>query len=210
MRPLASLAAAALLAACNFAEPPPPIEAPADTPSAEAPPPAPADANAITADGWGPLRIGMTRAEVVAALGPDANPNAVGGPDPEACDLFRPENAPEGLHVMIQNGVLTRITLTDNTSLKTDRGFGIGDSAAAIKAAYGADAHVSPHHYIGLPAEYITVWSSLGGATLDEHGWLPENSAPNARGIRYETNAEGAVTEIHAGGPSIQYVEGCS
>jgi hypothetical protein len=152
----------------------------------------------------------MTRAEVVAALGEDANPNAVGGPDPEACDIFHPARAPENLFVMIQRGALTRITLEGASTLKTDRGFGIGDSAAAIKAAYGSSARVEPHHYLGLPAEYITVWTTTGGATPNEHGWIPENTAPNARGIRYETDAEGRVTSIHAGGPSIQYVEGCS
>src|SRR3970040_816280 len=31
----------------------------------------------LTPDGWGPLRIGMSRAEVVAAAGEDANPDAV-------------------------------------------------------------------------------------------------------------------------------------
>jgi hypothetical protein len=206
MRLFASLALVALLAACS-AEPP--VKTPAEQPP-DATTPAPAAANAITSEGWGPLRIGMTRDDVVTAMGPDANPNAIGGSDAEACDIFHPARAPEGLYVMIQRNVLTRISFTDNTALKTDRGFGIGDNAAAIKTAYGANAHVQPHHYVGLPAEYITVWTSLGGGALDEHGWLPENTTPNARGIRYETNAEGAVTEIHAGGPTIQYVEGCS
>lgn len=207
MRSFATAAAVLLLAACgqqaNTTKTP-------ETPAATTPEPTPVDMNAITSEGWGPLRIGMTRAEVVAALGADANPNAVGGPDPEACDLFHPARAPEGLYVMIQRDVLTRISLQDNAALETDRGFGIGDQASALKNAYGTAAHIQPHHYLGLPAEYITVWTNTGGATLDEHGWVPENTTPNARGIRYETNAEGAVTEIHAGGPSIQYVEGCS
>jgi hypothetical protein len=207
MRLLASLALAASLAACSAD--PPPVKTPAEEPPATTTPP-PVDTNAITSEGWGQLRIGMTRAEVIAALGADANPNAVAGPDPESCDLFHPARAPEGLYVMIQRNVLTRISVQDNRTLKTDRGFGVGDSASAIKAAYGASARVEPHHYIGLPAEYITVWTSTGGATPNEHGWIPENTTPNARGIRYETNAQGAVTEIHAGGPSIQYVEGCS
>ncbi len=203
MKYLATAAVIALLAACGqTTAPPTTTEAPITT--------APVDANAITSEGWNSLRIGMTRAEVTAAVGAQANPNTVGGADPASCDLFHPANAPEGMLVMIQQDVLTSITLRNNTTLKTDRGFGIGDTAAAIKAAYGASAHVLPHHYIGLPAEYITVWTNTGGATLDEHGWIPENTTPNARGIRYETNAEGRVTEIHAGGPSIQYVEGCS
>jgi hypothetical protein len=55
----------------------------------------------ITPDGWGPLRIGMSGAEVVAAAGEDANPDAVGGPDPERCDEFRPARAPAGILVMV-------------------------------------------------------------------------------------------------------------
>ena len=51
----------------------------------------------LTAEGWDGLRIGMTRAEVVAAAGEDANPEAVGGPEPEMCDEFRPADAPECL-----------------------------------------------------------------------------------------------------------------
>ena len=38
---------------------------------------------------------------------------------------------------------------------------------------------------------------------------LDEAPAANARGIVYEVGLEGDVSQIHAGGPSIQYVEGC-
>src|SRR5690606_9883692 len=72
------------------------------------------DATHITPDGWGPLRIGMTRAEVVAAAGEDANPNAVGGPIPEECDEFRPREAPDGVLLMLEQGVLTRISISRN------------------------------------------------------------------------------------------------
>lgn len=200
MRLLAALLAAAL-AACN-SEPPATTQAPVEAP-------APVDANAITSEGWGPLRIGMTRAEVTAAVGATATPGAVGGPDEAACDLFHPARAPEGMLVMIQQDRLTSITLRNNLDLKTDRGFGVGDQASAIKAAYGSTALVQPHKYVD-GAEYITVWTNTGGATPNEDGWIPENTTPNARGMRYETSAEGVVTAVHAGGPSIQYVEGCS
>jgi hypothetical protein len=206
MRLLAAAALAFVLASCSAEAPAPP--ATTETPAAAPAPPV--DANAITPEGWGPLRIGMTRAEVTAAVGPTATPNAAGGADPDSCDLFHPVRTPEGMLVMIQRNVLTSITVRNNTELKTDRGFGVGDAASAIKAAYGSSAQVQPHHYIGLPAEYITVWTTTGGAAPNEHGYLDENAGRNARGIRYETNAEGAVTGVHAGGPTIQYVEGCS
>jgi len=149
------------------------------------------------------LRVGMTIPEITAALGPDSDPSAVGGADPEICDQFRPEQAPEGLLVMVENGLLSRISLINPSTLKTDRGFGIGDNAVAIKAAYGANAEASPHKYREAPAEYITAWS----------GSAPPANAPmpdSARGIVYEIGEDGRVAMIHAGGPSIGYVEGCS
>ncbi|MFN4297921.1 MAG: hypothetical protein ACK4FB_13905 [Brevundimonas sp.] len=186
------------LAACgqpdeSAPETPPAAEAPAQTP----------DSNALSAQGWGPLRIGMTRAEITRALGPDANPDAVGGPDPESCDQYRPERAPEGVLLMLEQGVLTRISLIREATLTTDRGFGIGDSAADIKAAYGDAAQVSPHKYVDAPAEYITVWT-------DGPSSAPYREDPDARGVVYEIGADGNVSMIHVGGPSIQYVEGCS
>jgi hypothetical protein len=197
MRLLATAAIAALLTACNPAAPPP---ASTDTPAITAPA---ADPNAITSEGWNTLRIGMTRADVTTAVGA-GNPNAVGGADPQACDLFHPANAPEGMLVMIQQDVLTSITLRNNTTLRTDRGFGVGSTAAEIKAAYGASAVSQPHKYVD-GAEYITIWTT-GGPTAS----TPFVQDPTARGVRYETNAEGVVTAVHAGGDSIQNVEGCS
>lgn len=197
MRLLTTAAIAALLAACGQPAPPPATtEPPATTAPAT-------DPNDITSEGWNTLRVGMTRAEVTAAVGA-GNPNAVGGPDPQACDLFHPANAPEGMLVMIQQDVLTSIILRNNTTLKTDRGFGVGSTAAEIKAAYGASAQSEAHKYIE-GAEYITVWTTGAPATP---GAFVEDA--NARGVRYETDAQGVVTAVHAGGPSIQNVEGCS
>lgn len=150
----------------------------------------------LTADGWGPLRIGMTHAEVIAAAGEDANPEAVGGPDPEQCDEFRPTHAPEGMIVMIERGSLTRISLGAGSTVKTDRGFGVGDAADAIKHAYGTAIVTAPHHYAPAPAEYITIWRTASGG-------------PNARGLVYEIGADGRVAHVRAGGPSIAYAEGC-
>ncbi|MBC7768626.1 MAG: hypothetical protein H7124_07545 [Phycisphaerales bacterium] len=196
MRTFAAIALAACLAACTAEQAPAP-------PAPAAPEQAP-NANALTAQGWGPLRIGMTVAEITAALGPDADPDSVGGADPAQCDQYRPERAPEGMLLMVEQGLLTRISLINESPLKTDRGFGLGDSAAAIKAAHGASATSTPHRYAEAPAEYIAVWTN---AQPGPGGYVQD---PNARGIVYETGANGIVQTIHAGGPSIQYVEGCS
>ncbi|MFN3931281.1 MAG: hypothetical protein ACK4JY_05965 [Brevundimonas sp.] len=203
IRPLLLSSAVLMLAACGAPDSEPAPAAPPAAPAQPAAPAAtPATTNAVTAEGWGPLRVGMTRAEVEAALGPDANPNAVGGPDPASCDTFHPERAPEGLTVMVENGVLTSIWLAREATLKTDRGFGVGDEAAAIKTAYGAAATASPHKYSEPPAEYITAWSSGGGT-----GYVQD---PAARGINYHIGNDGRVQHVAAGGPSIQYVEGCA
>lgn len=195
-----STAAVLALAACG-APPPEPADAPAE-PVAPAEPGTPgasvSAADKLTALGFGPLRVGMTRAEVEAALGPDANPEAVGGPDPASCDMFRPERAPEGLLVMVENGVLTSVWLSRNTAVETDRALNIGDMAAEVKRVYGAAAEVEPHKYVEAPAEYITVWST------------PDHQGPAARGLKYEIGMDGRVQSIAGGGPSIQYVEGCA
>jgi len=162
---------------------------------------APAPANALTATGWGPLAIGMTRAEIVKALGDDADPGAVGGPEPEACDQFRPARAPAGMLVMLEDGKLTRISVSE-PGVRTGRGLQVGDSAAAVKQAYGDALVVQPHKYVEAPAQYLTAWTGTKPAK-------PDVDDPAARGVRYETDDKGKVTMIHAGGPSIQYIEGC-
>ena len=216
LKPTIALLAAATLAGCNFAATGPDQDEPQAmattrdtglaTPPAGASPAAqaPADRKTITADGWGPLRIGMTRTEIETALGPDANPDAVGGPEPEQCEQFRPERAPEGMLLLLEDQKLARISLSDNRDLKTPQGFGIGDSAARIKQALGGRIEAEPHKYADAPAEYLTMWE--GPAPQGDRGYVDD---ANARGIRYEIDSHGKVGMIHAGDDSIQYVEGC-
>lgn len=205
IHPIPHLVLATLLAACNSDAPPGSSEATSPDTVTAARTAAGSDTAAsrpqpgsllLTPDGWGPLRIGMTLDDVVAAAGEDANPDAVGGPEPERCDEFRPRDVPAGVLVMIENGVLTRISVSRNTDITTPTGLRVGDPAADIIAAYGDRADVTPHKYVAAPAKYITVWNEPGEDAL-------------RRGIRYEVGADGVVTFLRGGGPSIEYVEGC-
>ena len=152
----------------------------------------PARPPAITAEGWGTLKVGMPLAAIERAMGRDSRPGAVGGPEPDACDEFHPRRAPAGLIVMTERNRLSRISVT-RPGLATDRGIRVGDTAAQVRAAYrGRTLRVEPHKYTDAPARYYT--------------WLRDAR----RGIVYETNQKGRVASIHAGDANaIRYVEGC-
>lgn len=200
-RILISSLAALALAACGGGETPAP-EAPApETPAAEtAPAPTPSSGETLTAEGWGPLKIGMTKAEVIAAVGDTKTPDAVGIPGSE-CLEFQPMRAPDGLWVMIEGDKLTRITVGDMSTVKTDTGLGLGDTADTAMASI-AYIQRSPHKYQDPPAEYLTWWT-----TPQSEPYVQDEAA---RGIVFEIDGTGKVGAIHAGGPSIQYVEGCA
>jgi hypothetical protein len=189
------------LAACNAPETaktpeaqPPEAAAPADPADAVA-------ANVLTPLGYGPLKIGMTQAEVDAAVGPP--PANAAEAEPSECRYYHPPRAPEGVLVMVENGVLTRLTATKDSTVKTGDGVGVGYDGEQLKARYAA-ATVTPHKYQGAPSAYVTLWPGkprLQGAYVTD---------PAARGLVFEIGQDGKVAFIHAGGPSIQNVEGCS
>ncbi|MEM8695260.1 MAG: hypothetical protein AAGE05_04475 [Pseudomonadota bacterium] len=162
----------------------------------------PAANDMLTAEGWGPLRIGMSREEVTAAVGGKADPDAMGGPEPEFCEEYQPADTPDGLFVMIEQGTLARVTLVGDTEVRTPESITVGDSADQVRAAYGEELRTMPHTYVDAPGEYLTIWTM---GDVGENGTSDEN----ARGIRYEIGENGMVQLIHAGGPAIQYVEGC-
>jgi hypothetical protein len=97
--------------------------------------------------------------------------------------------------VMIERGLLTRITLARDANIRTDAGIGLGDSSAKVEAAYGGSLTSLAHQYWPAPARYLTVWTSPPG--------------DSTRGIRYVIDANERVSMIHAGARSIEYVEGC-
>ncbi len=190
---LTSLAVLAL-AACGEPKPAEKAEAPATAAPAE---PTPVDPNLLTPDGIGVIRIGQSVGEVQALSGMSDTPIA----DPSGCNIFHPSRAPAGVMVMAELGHVTRITLHEGATVKTAKGFGVGSEGAAIKAAYGGGVIVQPSKYEPAPAQDLYVWAK-GGSTQ----YVAD---PEARGVRYEVGADGKVTAVHAGGPSIQLAESC-
>jgi len=204
MRHLILILIAGALAACGESAPEPVNTNPQSGLEPGASPSPAADPQTLRPEGWGPLRIGMTKAEIESALGPDSAPNAVGGNDVEVCDIFHPQRAPEGLLVMLTDGRLSRITLMRDAPVETSEGLKIGASAADVLRAYGQRAQTQPHKYIDAPAQYVTVW------TAPRPSGEPFVDDPSARGVRYEIGIESKVVGIHAGDRSIQNVEGCA
>lgn len=161
-----------------------------------------ASAPALTPQGYGSLKIGMSQAEVDAAVG--APPASAAVAEPSECRQYHPPRAPKGLLVMTEKGVLTRLTAIKGSAVMTEDGVGVGYDGEQLKTNYGAAARFSPHKYLGAPAGYLTTWPGAG------HLLGTYVADPAARGLVFEIGQDGKVVAIHAGGPSIQYVEGCS
>lgn len=181
---------ALLLSACGQPEPAP-------DPAPDAPPAESPDPNTLTPEGLGEIRIGMSRADLERAVGA-LPPEASAVNDPMVCTYGRPASAPENVLVMLENDRVTRITLIRESPVRTADDIGLGDEAARVLETLGSRAETLPHKYVEAPAQYVDVWTNASP------------SSPDARGYRYEVSAEGRVSLIHAGTPSILYVEGCA
>jgi hypothetical protein len=142
----------------------------------------------LTPDGYGPIRIGMTRAEVTRLVGAPLE----GEEYTEGCIETHAGRGWGGMWFMFEGGRLSRISVAERSRVTTPRGIGIGATEAAVRRAYPAGLVAEPHEYQSPPARYLTFWVR-----------------PEVRGIRFETNESRRVATIHAGGSSIQYVEGC-
>jgi hypothetical protein len=149
---------------------------------------APAKTSRLTPDGWGAYRIGMGEADL-GKLGVKIPP--VDEVNTFACRQMRAPGAGD-IVLMTQDGKLTRLSIGQESRLKTDRGLGVGAPAAVVRKGYGKALQETRHTYQDPPAVYLTYRPKPGG-----------------NGVRYEVNQDGRVGMIHVGGPSIEYVEGC-
>ncbi len=169
----------------------PQAEPPASTP-APAPAPAPdtskpATSWAVTENGIGKLRAGMTVADAKAAYPSFSVPAG----DPSACSYAKMNGLPSGVAVMVEAGKVARVEVRSG-SVATSTGARIGDTEAKIKSLYPNQVAVTPHKYEAT-GHYLTV--------------TPSGSANNR--IIFETDGK-RVTNYRAGArPQVEYVERC-
>ena len=97
------------------------------------------------------------------------------------------------LWLMFEDDRLTRITASENgTHARTAQNVGVGSTDAAVRAAYRTVVEQGAHYDVP-PAHNLIVWT-----------------VPDQTGLLFEVNGQGVVTAVHAGGPSILYMEGCA
>jgi hypothetical protein len=154
--------------------------------------PAPSYDWKLTPAGWGPVRIGMTQAQTEKALKIQLEGEAFDNQG-SCMELYSSDQRLAGLYFMFLDGKLSRISAGERSAIKTPRSMGVGSTAEEVRAAYGEKLKAEPHHYLDLPAEYLTYWLK-----------------PTKSGVRFETDAQRRVETIHAGDASIQFIEGCA
>lgn len=155
--------------------------------------------------GFGPLLIGSSLDSVRRSVGiPMKN---LGDPleeEPDAsCDYWGPADLKMPfLGLLAEDGRLASITLTDEyvedpneqrrwTNIKTDRGIGLGDSVAQVRAAY--------------PEAVREEGYDEGPLDLELYHW----DKSSGHGVKFEID-DGVVSTISVGTKAIRYYEGCA
>lgn len=124
-----------------------------------APAPAPSGPPVATFEGYGPIKIGMTKDEAAAAMGGQPTENHY-----YSCSVLNDGRGQQALTVWINDGTgrVTGIETPPGTA--TDRGVGDGSSPDEIKAAYGAPEFTIEDGYVGgQGSEAVNVRNQKGG-----------------------------------------------
>ena len=141
-------------------------------------------------DGYGPIRIGWTLAELNAALKQNLKPAYEVN---ETCDYVTPSGLPPGMALMVESDTIVRIDV-DSAGVLTAEGAGVGDEETRVLKLYGNRIAVMPHKYTGPTGHYLIV----------------SFTADSMARIIFETDGK-KVLQYRAGRrPAVEYVEGCA
>lgn len=153
-------------------------------------PPDPSGGVVATAEGFGPVRLGMTASEAFQAAGDQF----VGTAELASCSglVYKAGAGEAAAYVPIDEAVVTSITTPEGT--RTDRGIGSGDTLVELEEAYGEDHTTGVVETQAGSAAYVTT----GSATQAENG-----TAPGLIGFPVNGIALGAPTV--GGIPGFEY-----
>jgi hypothetical protein len=140
-------------------------------------------------DGIGPVKIGMTIAQLNATLH-----ERFGMPEDESdrgCFYLEPKAHP-GVSFMMENGKLVRVDV-GMRGIETRSGIQVGDSENRTHRVYGSSLTVETRAYLDEPDHFLTIKSKDGRYAL-----------------RFET-AHRKIESFYAGtAQAVSYIEGCS
>ncbi|HEX8468632.1 MAG TPA: hypothetical protein VF620_12590 [Allosphingosinicella sp.] len=143
----------------------------------------------ITLNGLGPLRIGLSEAQLRARH--RAAPEEA-DPDPEVDCAYWSSPSYPGVAMMVSGGRLVRIE-TEDPRYRTPGGARVGLAEAELRARYGPGMKVEPHPYMGPEGKYLIV-----RARAEPLAMIVETWGGLARSIRVGYWR------------SVQLIEGCS
>src|SRR5262245_53443820 len=161
-------------------------------------------AQAVSFDGWGPVRLGMTVAAAERALKARLKPM-----DKEATrDCWvtqRRDGKQRGVQYAVQNGRIARIDIYtqdgETPRVKDTRGLGIGSTEADIRRAYGEVAVLPAPYWDEEAARAAAETRAKLGimvATEPPHYWIRVDSPDLKHGIIFETR-DGKVLSFWTG-----------
>ena len=143
----------------------------------------------MTLNGLGPLRIGLSEAQLRSRHRAAPEETA---PDPEVDCAYWSSPLYPGVAMMVSGGKLVRIE-TEDKRYRTPGGARVGLAESDLRARYGARMRVEEHPYMGPEGKYLIV-----RARGEPLGMIVETWGGQARSIRVGTWR------------SVQLIEGCS
>lgn len=162
----------------------------------------------ITDEGYGDIKVGMSRDDVLKLLGDgwkyESFPEGTDDISGVVCGYIFKTDDTGAVSFMTEGGKIVRAEAR-NESIKTEKGIHIGSTEEDVRKAYGDAVVAGPHQYQAAPAQYLTVWTK--GAPAKPEDYV---DSPDARGIRFSTGEDKKVQDLFGGGSAIQYVEGCA
>ena len=140
----------------------------------------------LTLEGLGELKIGQPV--------PDASQWAARGVQAgDGCTVYSSPDFP-GVYAIVTEGLVRRITLGRDSTVKLAEGIGAGATEAEVRGFF-AGFREEPHKYVEAPAKYLTAPNAESGDSA----------------LRFEIDADGVVSDVHIGTmPELGFVEGCA